>query len=298
VLKNENLEEERPMSVVEKLGHVDRRIIFLLIALAVIIPLVFQISFMEHPSPIVQTIFDKIENLPEGSKILLPCDYGPSTAPELEPMATAVLRHCCKKNHKMYVMALWPTGQAQALIVIENVIEGEFPEKVYGTDYVHLGYKAGGYGLINTILADLKKMYTTDAVGTGIDDIPMMSDVQNLRDFDFICNFSAGFPGLKEWVQFAGDPGDIPVAGGTTAVSAPLLYPYYPRQMLGMMGGLKGAAEYEAALLHAYPEYEQVYQRAIAIMGPQAIAHLVIIIFIIIGNITFFIERKRQKKSV
>jgi len=251
---------------------------------------------MEHPTPIVQVIFDKIENLPDGSKILLPFDYGPSTAPELEPMATAVTRHCCKKNHKMYIMALWPTGQAQALRVIENVIEDEFPDKVYGVDYVHLGYKAGGYGLINTILADLKKMYTTDAPGTHIDAIPMMSDIQNLRDFAFICNFSAGFPGLKEWVQFAGDPGDIPVAGGTTAVSAPLLYPYYPRQMLGMMGGLKGAAEYEAALVHQYPEYEQVYQRAIAIMGPQAIAHLVIIIFIIIGNITFFIEKRRQKK--
>ena len=92
--------------------------------------------------------------------------------------------------------------------------------------------------------------------------------------------------------------GDIPVAGGTTAVSAPLLYPYYPRQMLGLMGGLKGAAEYEAALVAGYPEYEQVYQRAIAIMGPQAIAHLVIIIFIIIGNITFFVEKKRSKKSV
>jgi hypothetical protein len=284
------------MSVVEKLGHVDRRVIFLLIALAVIIPLIFRISFMEHPTPIVQIIFDKIESLPDGSKILLPFDYGPSTAPELEPMATAVTRHCCEKNHKMYIMALWPTGQAQALRVIEQVLEEEFPEKVYGADYVHLGYKAGGYGLINTILADLKKMYTTDALGTGIDEIPMMSDIQNLRDFAFICNFSAGFPGLKEWVQFAGDPGDIPVAGGCTAVSAPLLYPYYPRQMLGLMGGLKGAAEYEAALVHGYPEYEQVYQRAIAIMGPQAIAHLVIIIFIIIGNITFFIEKNRQKK--
>jgi len=286
------------MSLVEKLGNLDRRIIFLLIALAVIIPLVFRISFKEYPTPIVQRIFDKVESLPEGSKILLPFDYGPSTAPELEPMATAVTRHCCEKNLKLYIMALWPTGQAQALRIIEMVIEEEFPEKVYGVDYVHLGYKAGGYGLINTILADLKKMYTTDAQGTGIDDIPMMRDVQNLRDFDFIINFSAGFPGLKEWVQFAGDPGDIPVAGGTTAVSAPLLYPYYPRQMLGMMGGLKGAAEYEAALVNGYPEYAQVYQRAIAIMGPQAIAHLVIIVFIIIGNITFFIEKKRQKRTV
>lgn len=286
------------MSLVERLANIDRRIIFSLIALAVILPLIFHISFKEHPTPIVEKIFDKIDSLPEGSKILLPFDYGPSTAPELEPMAIAVMRHCCLKNHKMYIMALWPTGQAQAVRVIDMVLKGEFPEKVYGVDYVHLGYKAGGYGLINTILSDLKKMYTTDVEGTDIDKIPMMSDVQNLRDFAFICNFSAGFPGLKEWVQFAGDPGDIPVAGGTTAVSAPLLYPYYPRQLLGMMGGLKGAAEYEAALARGYPQYAHIPQRAITIMGPQAIAHLVIIIFIIIGNITFFIQRKQGKKSV
>jgi hypothetical protein len=286
------------MSAISKLGTLDRRIIFLLIALAVIIPLIFHISFKEHPTPIVQNIFDKMENLPEGSKVLLPFDYGPSTAPELEPMAVACVRHCCEKNHKMYIMALWPTGQAQALRVIDMVIRQEFPDKVEGQDFVHLGYKAGGYGLINTILADLKKMYTTDADGRDINSIPMMMDVQNLRDFAFICNFSAGFPGLKEWVQFAGDPGDIPVAGGTTAVSAPLLYPYYPQQMLGMMGGLKGAAEYEAALVNTYPEYAHKYQRAMTIMGPQAIAHLVIIIFIIIGNITYFIQRRKEKKAL
>jgi hypothetical protein len=285
------------MSFLTKMGNLDRRVIFSLIALAVIVPLIFRISFEEHPTTIVQKIFDKVESLPAGSKILLPFDYGPSTAPELEPMAFAVLRHCCEKNHKMYIMALWPTGQVQALLAIDSIIEDEFPEKVYGTDYVHLGYKAGGYGLINTMLADLKKMYTTDVEGTAIDDIPMMRDVQTLRNFAFICNFSAGSPGLKEWVQFAGDPGDIPVAGGCTAVSAPLLYPYYPRQMLGMMGGLKGAAEYEAALTIGYPKYAQINQRAISIMGPQAIAHLVIILLIIIGNITFFIEKKRQKKS-
>ena len=285
------------MSFLTKMGNLDRRVIFSLIALAVIVPLIFRISFKECPTLIVQKIFDKVESLPPGSKILLPFDYGPSTAPELEPMAFAVLRHCCEKNHKLYIMALWPTGQAQAMRAIDLVIEEEFPEKVYGTDYVHLGYKAGGYGLINTMLADLKKMYTTDIEGTATDDIPMMRDVQTLRNFAFICNFSAGSPGLKEWVQFAGDPGGIPVAGGCTAVSAPLLYPYYPRQMLGMMGGLKGAAEYEAALAIGYPKYVHIHQRAITIMGPQAIAHLVIILLIIIGNITFFIEKKRQKKS-
>ena len=48
----------------------------------------------------------------------------------------------------------------------------------------------------------------------------------------------SGFPGVKEWIQFGGDPADVPTAGGVTAVEAPLLYPYYPEQLIGLMGGL------------------------------------------------------------
>ena len=63
----------------------------------------------------------------------------------------------------------------------------------------------------------------------------MMDGVTNLRDMDLILNISAGYPGLKEWIQFGGDPSGVAIAGGVTAVSAPLLYPYYPAQMFGIM---------------------------------------------------------------
>ena len=114
---------------------------------------------------------------------------------------------------------------------------------------------------------------------------------------NLILNISAGFPGLKEWILFGGDPGHIPVAGGVTAVSAPLLYPYYPHQLLGLMGGMKGAAEYEAALITRYPQYAEREHFGIFRMGPQAVAHMVIIFFIIVGNITFFMDRRRQKRQ-
>jgi hypothetical protein len=78
------------------------------------------------------------------------------------------------------------------------------------------------------------------------------------------------------------------VAGGVTAVEAPLLYPYYPRQLLGLMGGLQGAAEYEAALVAGYPQYRASSEVAIAKMGPQTVAHLVILGLIILGNVAYF----------
>jgi len=138
-------------------------------------------------------------------------------------------------------------------------------------------------------------MYTTDLAGKDINSLPMMAPIKGLTDFTAILEISSGSPGFKEWIQFAGDRGNIPVGGGATAVSAPELYPYYPAQLFGLMGGLQGAAEYEAALVTKYSKYKETTVSAIALMGPQTVAHLVIIFFVVIGNIAYFIKQRSLK---
>ena len=285
------------MPFFDKVKNIDRRIIFLFIALSVIVPLLLNIKFTEKASPIVQNIFDKIESLPAGSRMLISMDYGPSTVPEIQPMVNAVVRHANERNLKICYMCLWATGQNLTTTTVDSIQMKEFPDKKYGVDFVNLGYKAGNEGLINVLLTDMKKMYTTDAAGTYIDDIDMMKPIRNLTSFDLIVSLGGGTPGIKEWILFAGDPGGIPVAGGSTAVQAPLLYPYWPNQLLGLMGGIKGAAEYESLLIKHYPKYKNKSNPGIRMMGPQAIAHIVIMLFIIIGNITFFMERSREKSG-
>jgi hypothetical protein len=281
----------------QKMQAIDRRVIFLFIGLAVALPLLFHVVFTEKITPIVGAIFDRVENLPEGSKVLISFDYSPSTVPEIQPMVDAVLRHCATKKVKIYIMGLWATGQNIADETINRILTAEFPEYQYGVDFVNLGYKSGNQGLINVILTDLKKMYTTDVHGTAIDSIPMMVPIRNLKNFDLILTFGGGFPGAKEWVLFAGDPGRIPVAGGVTAVSAPLLYPYYPSQLLGLMGGIKGAAEYESEVIRRYPQFGKSSHPGIDMMGPQAVAHVVIILFIVAGNVAYFAARRREARN-
>ena len=159
----------------DKVQALDRRVIFLFIALAVAIPLVFHVVFPEKISPIVAAIFERVDNLPEGSKVLISFDYSPSTVPELQPMVDAMIRHCATKKLKIYIMALWATGQNIADETIDRILNPEFPEYQYGIDYVNIGYKSGNQGLINVIITDLKKMYTTDVNGTAIDSVPMMA---------------------------------------------------------------------------------------------------------------------------
>jgi hypothetical protein len=73
------------------------------------------------------------------------------------------------------------------------------------------------------------------------------------------------------------------------------MYPYIPEQLAGVLGAIKAAAEYEAALAEAYPSIAQnkKAQEAKRRMGPQLIAHILMIVFILVGNWIFFVGRKR-----
>lgn len=273
--------------------EVDRRVIFVFIFVAVAAPLLLTIRFTFKATPIVQALFDKVESLPPGSHVLLSYDFDPAMAPEVQPMANVLARHCLLKGHKIIFMCLFATGQGQLNITLEEVIRREFPDKVDGVDYVNLGYKAGNEGVLNVIITDFQKMFPTDVNTVPYDSIAVFDGISSCKDLDLIVSIGGGRPGIKEWVLFVGDPGHIPIATGVAAVVAPQLYPYYPRQLLGLLGGVKGAAEYESEFRRRYPEFSDMPVPAIKMMGPQTLAHMVILSFIIIGNILFIVGRRK-----
>jgi hypothetical protein len=280
-----------------KAEEVDRRIIFLFIFLAVSTPILFEISFEEKATPMVQGVFDRIENLPTGSRVLISFDFDPAMAPEVQPMANAITRHALEKNHKVVFMTLWAPGQALMDRTIEEIIGNEFPDKVDGVDYVSVGYKAGNEGVLNVIVSDFEKMFPTDVNTVPLSEIPIFDNINSCKDLDLIVAIGGGKPGPKEWILFVGDPAKVPVAVGVAAVVAPQMYPYFPKQVLGILGGVKGAAEYESALVHQHPRFSDRPLPGIRMMGPQTLAHIVILAFIVMGNIAFFVGRRKERAS-
>lgn len=278
----------------EFLKTLDRRWIFLVMLLAVAIPILGGWRFPEEPSPMVETVFETIETLPSGSRVWMAYDYDPGSQGELHPMGMAFARHCALKGHKMYFATLWPQGTVMVQDCI-NMLNREFPDLEYGVDYVNLGYRAGYEGPIKVIVTDLRKSISSDINGISLDDLELTKDLQNVQGVDLIINVSAGYPGTKEWVLYASTPFKIATVAGCTGVQSPYLYPYIPKQLLGMLGAIKGAAEYEFLLLEAYPEMKQYpeAQEALRRMGPQLLAHLTLIGLIIIGNVIYFTQRRR-----
>jgi hypothetical protein len=271
-----------------KIGKVDRRWIFLVLAIAVFIPIIKPIGMPIRATETTKVVFNTIENLPENSKVLVSIEYSPSTKPENHPMTISILRHLFRNNHKVFVTCLWPDGQFMAQDALKQVAEEEFG-KVYGEDYVFLGFRPGNEAVIKGIVSNIRKLYTVDVYQTKIDEIPLMDGIKNFKDFAFLFSCSAGYPGTVEWVQYAADPTGVPMSSGVTSIQVNEVMPYVQSgQMKGVLAGMPGAAEYEALM----------GQKGFATSGmdAQSIAHLVIVLFIILGNAAFFIERKRSRK--
>jgi len=280
------------MKFFDRLLVIDRRIIFLLVVIAVTLPLFSKAILHIEVSPTVQAVYDAVDNLPPGSKVLVSFDYDPASAPELQPMALSFFRHCFSKSLKVIIIGLWPQGPVQANIALGDVFrdpEIKAENLKYGEDYVNLGYMAGNEIVIQTMGSDIHTTFPKDYSGNTTSELPLMKGVKNFDNIDFVYNLSAGYPGTMEWVQFAVDRFHAKLGAGNTAVQAPMMYPYIQTgQLVGVLGGMKGGAEYEIIA--------QRPARAVSYMFSQGVSHAVVVFFVIIGNLAFFATRGKKKK--
>jgi len=281
------------MSTLEKLMRMDRRYIFAFVAICVLIPLLFPIGLPTYITKPVKDFFNAIDNVPSNRKpVLVALDFEASTMPELLPMAKAVLRHCFSKNIKILLISLYPQGTGMIEMALDEVLK-EYNKK-YGIDYVFLGYMPGGSAVILSLGESISHTFPKDYYGNRVDTLPMMSDVYNYDDIPLVVTISSSAYALY-WVIYAGTSYHQRVVCGVTAVMAPEYYPYLETgQFEGMLGGLKGASEYEN-LVEQYRYSKPGIRKAASIgMDAQSFVHLLIIVLVIIGNVAFFTIRRRK----
>ena len=273
----------------QKFLQLDRRVIYVLVALAVIIPILIPLNVRIYPTPEVKGVFDSIENLPEGSRIMLSVDFDPASMPELYPMMKAVLRHVILKKHKLYILALWPLGTGLVDQVIAELSK-EYPDWTYGEDYVWLGYKPGTTLVIIGVGQSIRDTFGGKDYGNRpLDEMPIMRGVDKFKQMDYLVMLEAGSTG-DYWIVYGTEVHKVRVGAGVTAVMAPQYYPYLQaKQVNGIIGGLKGAAEYEG--LVGKPG------KASRAMDPQSTVHSLIFIAIILANIFVYWLRAIERKE-
>lgn len=265
----------------------DRRYIYLAVAFYVIFPVLITLKLPIEISPEARQLYDAVDQLPDSSTVMLTFDYYASTLAEMEPMSRAALHHLFTKDCKIVTMTTIPLGGPTISERVTREIADEYG-KVYGIDYVNLGYKANYVAVLKGMGSSIATIYPADNTGTPLADIPMMRGIANYEDFDFI--YVVADNGIVDyWMSIVNAQYQIGVGCGLTAVMAPRYYAYLASgQMTGLLGGMKGAAEYE--LLVNKPD------QAVKGMSAQSLVHIFIIFSVVAGNIIFLVEKNRRRK--
>jgi hypothetical protein len=287
---------EKRKSIWERMLSLDRRWIFLVEAIIVIVALVGPFSAGVKVTPAVSSFYDAIERSDPAEPILLSVDFPPSGLPELEPMIVGILRHAFERNQPVILMTLQMEGVAISERIVNQIERetnelrkeaGEARQISMGEDWVNLGFRAGFAAVILGLGDEIRSVFNTDMYGNYLDDLPMMQPVHNYADMALMIDISwSSAP--EGWIAFAGAPFGITVLTGITAVSAPQYYVYLQTgQLGGMLGGLKGAAEYEALINRSGAASKG--------MVAQFGVHVFIVILILIGNVAFFALKGKRR---
>ncbi len=277
----------------------DRRIIFVVIALVIAIPIVKPFGLPTSVTDRTKGLFDVVDATPPDKAVLLSTDYTPQTEPELHPMMISLLRHCFARRIRVLLITLYVEAGGLAQQALEQVM-AEFNQRatssadsiIYGRDVVYLGWQPPPIIPILGMGRSIKDVYKVDWYKNPVANMPVMKGIDTYDNISIVVAFSSGSSPIW-FVQLAQPRYGVKVGGGVTAVSVPDFYPYLESgQLSGLLAGMKGASEYEELVERHFGKIGR--RKATEGMSSQSAAHLAIMAFIIIGNIGYLVQKRRR----
>ncbi len=288
------------MNIFDRILKLDRRIIYLLILIAVIIPIIFPLNLPVFVTQDVRGVYDEVDKLPSGSKIFVTVDYEPGSTPEMDPMAKAVLMHCFMKNLKVVAISYFADGAGVGETLFKDVAllykNETGKEIVNGVDYTFLGYKPGNYAMIIGLSQDLFGAAPEDHYGNKTKGLKILEGIKTLSDFPYlVCLHDDAY--LDSWIIYGHERTGIKMGSCCTAIMATGSYPFFNAgQITGIVGGLKGASEYEKLVNDNYLTTVNL-KSARQGMDSQSVIHVLIIFLMILGNVAYLGKTRLERKE-
>lgn len=271
------------------LQHIDRRIIYALLLTVCVYALLKPMGLPISVNDSTQMCYDEIQKLQPGDIVYLGQELSPSGVPELIPAFRSTVKLVFERGARIVTGAMWTDGPALCRPVIEEVAEQM--GKVYGVDYVNLGYRSGGQVFLERAVVDISEAAIgADENGTPLGDLELMADFPNLSAAKLIFIYTSGDPGMQAYIKVVGDRYDVPICQSCVSVSVPEAMPYLRSgQLAGLLMGMRGAAEFE--ILAKMPG------SAVAGMDAQSLSHVLIIGFIALGNLAYVFGGRKGGKA-
>jgi len=283
--------------------QVDPRLVYLLVALALAIPLITGASLRPARMESAESFYKTIDGLDSAKTqfVLIAADWGPGTSAENAPQTAVAIEHLMRKHIPFAVVSLYPLSEPFLRSVPEKIaaaLEKEMPGQhwEYGKDWVNWGFRFGGQSFVQGVArsGNIHEQLGSDAFGTPIEQIPCMKSIHSLKDINLLIQITGLVGVFNTWIQFFQDSSyRPPVLHGCTSITIPEAFIYLSSgQILGLHEGIAGAAWYDQLLTNAYPDRQK--SSAISINSGVSYAHLIILAFIVLGNISYFLSRSRM----
>ena len=271
-------------SIFARLAEADRMVIYLITLIGLCFFIVNPIGIPLKVTDEVRQYYNQIEDLPEGSKVIVTWDVSSMTWLEQGYGGEASLRHLFRKNGiKIIGISFFNEGPLFWESTMKKI---DTSGKEYGVEYCYLGYVPGDKPATAAVADDLRKVIPVDYYGNEIDQLEVMDGIHGAEDFDLMVNFAAGSPQwyIENWNAIYDTKIVTIVLSSVAPGQLPLLD---AGQLVGILGGSRGAAEYELLL--------KMPGDALASMDAQSYAHILLIIFLVVGNIGFLMSERGGK---
>jgi hypothetical protein len=276
-------------SYLDKIENLDPRIIYTLVIIFIAYPIISPLGLPIEISGSTLSCYNFIDSMNEESVVLVGFETGAAGWPELGPQLNVFVQHLFDVGAKVLIVS----GNVDGAMLAEQYTIPSMvkPGKVYGEDWVNLGYIAGGETGIAAFASDIRSIIPKDYFGTNLDVIPLMKDIKSAADFDLAICCSWGTPGLGDYLRQYNNNFGVPIIIGAQVVSVPGTVPYYQSgQIVGYTSGLRGAGEYE--ILIKRPGY------AVSSLDAASVYHLLVFVLIVIGNLAFTVRKLGSGKEV
>ena len=279
----------------------DRRLIYLLVILALSVPLLTGYRVKAARMEAAEQLFRTIETLQvdPGQIAFVALDMGPSTKAENEPQSEVLIEHLMRRRIPIALFSMSFQAEPFLISIPERAarrLMREYPGETwkYGSDWVNLGYRPGAATLIQAIpkSADLPGLFGKDAWGNNLRNVPAFAGVRTVRDIKLLAEVTGLIGAFDLYVAFfqAGQYKPIFVHG-CTSITIPNTFIYMDSgQLQGLLEGIAGAAWYSELLQQRYPGREP--DASENINTALGIAHLIVILLVVIGNMRSLLRRR------
>ena len=273
-----------------KIRDLKQAYIYIVVIVVALISVLSGITIVPPVPDHVQLIYDTVEALPDGAIVVMSADNNAGYYARHYGGQVAILRHLLQKNVKIYMVGL---GYEDGPLILSKVLEWtaedlEANNKVYGEDYVHLGYVAGFESAYAAFCRDVKAVIKQDYYATPVSEIPMMDEFNDASQIDLWIQVGNPLfmPAIRQFA-IAFDKGDKLVAIGFEGGLANFMVQMDAGNLLSGVQGSQDGVVYEMLM-------ERPFISTAQYVGGNLLM-FVCMAAIIVGNVAFYMARNEEE---